>query len=98
MDLGLTGRKAIICASSQGLGLACATALAREGGKVFINGRDREALEAAADTIQAAAGRRPEVIVADLNTEAGRATIVAACPEPDILVNNNAGPEPGKIA
>jgi 3-oxoacyl-[acyl-carrier protein] reductase len=53
---------------------------------------------AAADTIRAASGHRPEIVVADLSTEEGRASIVAACPEPDILVNNNAGPEPGKIA
>jgi 3-oxoacyl-[acyl-carrier protein] reductase len=98
MDLGIAGRKALVCASSQGLGLACATSLAREGCHVYINGRNRESLEAAAATIESAAGRRPEIIVADLNTEDGRATIVAACPEPDILVNNNAGPEPGKIA
>jgi 3-oxoacyl-[acyl-carrier protein] reductase len=98
MDLGIAGKKAFVCASSRGLGLACATSLAREGCDVYINGRNRDALEAAADTIQAAAGRRPQIIVADLNTEAGRASIVAACPEPDILVNNNAGPEPGKIA
>ena len=98
MDLGIAGKKALVCASSRGLGLACATSLAREGCQVFINGRTREALEMAAGAIEAAAGRRPELIVADLNTEAGRDAIVAACPEPDILVNNNAGPEPGKIA
>jgi 3-oxoacyl-[acyl-carrier protein] reductase len=98
MDLGIAGRKALVCASSQGLGLACATSLAREGCHVYINGRNRESLEAAASTVESAVGRRPEIIVADLNTEDGRATIVAACPEPDILVNNNAGPEPGKIA
>jgi 3-oxoacyl-[acyl-carrier protein] reductase len=98
MDLGIAGKRAVVCASSRGLGLACATSLAREGCHVFINARTREALEAAAATIQSVAGRRPDLIVADLNTEAGRAKIVEACPEPDILINNNAGPEPGKIA
>lgn len=97
MDLGITGRTALVCASSRGLGLACATALAREGCIVYINGRHGESLEAAATGIQAVAGRRPGVIVADLNTADGRDAIIRACPEPDILVNNNAGPEPGKI-
>lgn len=98
MDLGISGKTALVCASSRGLGLACATALAREGCHVFINGRDRDALEKAADQIEAVANKRPEIIVADLNTEEGRAAVVAACPEPDILVNNNGGPTPGKIA
>jgi 3-oxoacyl-[acyl-carrier protein] reductase len=98
MDLGIAEKTALVCASSRGLGLACATALAREGCRVYINGRNIESLQAAAEQIAAVAGRRPEIIVADLNTEAGRAAIVAACPEPDILINNNAGPEPGKIA
>lgn len=98
MDLGIAGKKALVCASSRGLGLACATALAREGCDVTINGRNRDALESAAAQIEAVAGRRPRIVVADLNTEEGRATMVEACPEPDILINNNAGPEPGKIA
>lgn len=98
MDLGIAGKTALVCASSRGLGLACATALAREGAHVFINGRHRDALDAAADEIFRVTGTRPQVVVADLNTEAGRAQLVAACPSPDILVNNNAGPEPGKIA
>jgi 3-oxoacyl-[acyl-carrier protein] reductase len=98
MDLGIAGKRALVCASSRGLGLACATALAREGAEVWINGRNREPLEAAAAQIEAVSGRRPHIVVADLGTEQGRAALVAACPEPDILVNNNAGPEPGKIA
>ncbi|OLL32320.1 3-oxoacyl-ACP reductase [Burkholderia sp. SRS-W-2-2016] len=98
MDLGIAGKKALVCASSRGLGLACATALAREGCEVYINGRNRDALETAAAQIEAVAGRRPHIVVADLNTEQGRASLVEACPAPDILVNNNAGPEPGKIA
>ena len=98
MDLGIAGKKALVCASSRGLGLACATALAREGCDVAINGRDRDALESAAAQIEAVAGRRPRIVVADLNTEEGRASLIEACPEPDILINNNAGPAPGKIA
>ena len=98
MDLGIRGRNAIVCASSQGLGLACATSLAREGCVVFINGRDGSRLEKAVGQIQAATGARATPVVADINTEAGRATLVGACPEADILVNNNAGPTPGKLA
>jgi 3-oxoacyl-[acyl-carrier protein] reductase len=98
MDLGIAGRTALVCASSRGLGLACATSLAREGCRVYLNGRGAESLEAAAERIELLAGKRPDVLVADLNTEEGRASIVEACPEPDVLVNNNAGPEPGKIA
>lgn len=98
MDLGIAGKTALVCASSRGLGLACATALAREGCDVTINGRNEGALLDAAARIEAAAGRRPRIAVADLNSEVGRAALIDACPEPDILINNNAGPEPGKIA
>jgi 3-oxoacyl-[acyl-carrier protein] reductase len=98
MDLAIKGRKAIVCASSQGLGLACATSLAREGCVVFINGRDEARLEKAAAEIQTATGARPTPVIADINTEPGRARLVAACPEADILVNNNAGPTPGELA
>jgi 3-oxoacyl-[acyl-carrier protein] reductase len=98
MDLGIKGRKAIVCASSQGLGLACATSLAREGCAVFINGRDETRLEKAVEEIHAATGVRPTTVTADINTESGRAKLVGACPEADILVNNNAGPPPGELA
>jgi 3-oxoacyl-[acyl-carrier protein] reductase len=94
LDLGIRGRKAIICASSKGLGLACATALAREGCEVLLNGRDLEALERAAEELRVRTGARVSHVVADLNTEEGRASIIDACPEPDILVNNNGGPPP----
>jgi 3-oxoacyl-[acyl-carrier protein] reductase len=95
MDLGIAGRKALVCASSKGLGLACATALAKEGCEVFINGRTQDALESAAAGIRSQTGSTVRTIVADLNTQEGRARIVQACPVPDILVNNNAGPPPG---
>ena len=95
MDLGIAGRKAIVCASSQGLGLACAIALAREGCEVVINGRDVSRLAAAAAAIERATGRRPVTIAADIEREEGRASLIEACPEPDILVNNNRGPMPG---
>lgn len=97
MDLGLTGRTAIVCASSRGLGKACARALAAEGVAVVINGRDAERLAATAEEIRAATGASVTAVVADLNTEDGRAALLAACPAPDILVNNNGGPPPGRF-
>ena len=97
MDLGIRDRKALVCASSQGLGYACALALAQEGCEVWLNGRNDEKLQAAAQRLREATGAVVHAVAADLNTEAGRAALVAACPEPDILVNNNAGPPPGKL-
>lgn len=97
MDLGIKGRTALVCASSRGLGKACAIALAREGCNVFINGRTLESLEATAEEIFRLTGHRPVLIQANLNTEEGRQSIFDACPETDILVNNNGGPEPGRI-
>ena len=98
MDLGIRGRRAVVCASSQGLGLACATALAREGCEVVINGRDAGRLAAAQAAIAADTGARVHAVAADISTEAGRQALFDACPNADILVNNNAGPPPGKLA
>lgn len=97
MDLGIRGRKALVCASSKGLGLACATALAREGCEVFINGRSAEALDQAARKIHETSGATVKTVVADLNLSAERDRLIAACPDPDILVNNNGGPPPGRL-
>jgi 3-oxoacyl-[acyl-carrier protein] reductase len=98
MDLGLKGKVALVCASSRGLGKACATALAREGCVVYINGRALDTLQATAVEIEKLTGSRPTAVQADLNTELGRETVFAAVKELDILVNNNGGPEPGRIA
>jgi 3-oxoacyl-[acyl-carrier protein] reductase len=98
MDLGLKGRTALIMASSRGLGLACAAALAREGCHVFLNGRDQGRLDEAAAMIAAAHGVRPATVVGDIGTEDGRRAMLDACPAPDILVTNNEGPPPGKLA
>ncbi len=97
MDLGIAGRHAIVCASSRGLGKACAAALAREGAVVIVNGRDAERLEATAAEIRSATGAAVTAVVADLCTEDGRARLVAACPTPDILVTNNGGPMPARF-
>ncbi|MBX6425626.1 MAG: SDR family oxidoreductase [Variibacter sp.] len=97
MDLGLAGRRALLCASSKGLGKACAIALAREGCAVTINGRNAATLEAAAEEIRTKTGASVQTVCADINTEEGRARLIAACPDPDILVNNNGGPPPGRF-
>ncbi len=98
MDLGLTGKKALVAASSSGLGLACATALAREGCTVFINGRDAGRLEQAHAAIAQETGVQVQAVVADVTSHAGREVLIGACPQADILVNNNAGPPPGELA
>ena len=96
MDLGIQGRKALVCASSQGLGFACALTLAAEGCEVVINGRNEEKLDSAAANIREQTGNQnARYVVGDLTTDEGRAAIVAACPDADILINNNAGPKPG---
>jgi 3-oxoacyl-[acyl-carrier protein] reductase len=92
MDLGLTGRTAIVCASSQGLGRACAAELARAGCRVVINGRDAEKLARVADELAGETGGEIVPVAADVGTVAGRAALLAAAPAPDILVNNNSGP------
>ncbi|RWR06177.1 SDR family NAD(P)-dependent oxidoreductase [Paenirhodobacter populi] len=98
MDLGLTGRTAFVCASSQGLGLACATALAREGAAVTLNGRNAEKLARVAhDLRDTFPGARVDYVAADLNTAGGRAAILGQLPEVDILVTNNEGPKPGGL-
>jgi 3-oxoacyl-[acyl-carrier protein] reductase len=98
MDLGLAGKMALICASSQGLGLACAAALAREGAWVTLNGRRPDALAAAVASLRA---RFPSAkvasVCADMSVPEGRERMVAALPDADILVNNNAGPPPGVL-
>ena len=91
MDLGIAGRRAIVCASSRGLGRACALALAEAGVHVTINGRDEAALEATR-AAAAAFGVEVQVVAADVSTAAGQDALLAACPAPDILVNNNGGP------
>jgi len=92
MDLDIRGRKAIVCASSQGLGKACALALAEAGVAVVINARNRARLESTADEIRKATGVEVSPVAADVSTPAGQDALIAACPAPDILVNNNGGP------
>ena len=81
MDLGIKGKKAIVCASSRGLGRACATSLAREGVDVVLNGRTAETLAEAAESIRALGAGSVRSVVADISTAEGRQALLAACPE-----------------
>jgi 3-oxoacyl-[acyl-carrier protein] reductase len=94
MDLGLKGRKAIVCAASKGLGKGCAEALAREGVDVTVCARGADALDATARAL-AAFGVKVTPVACDVTTEGGRKALLAACPDPDILVTNAGGPPPG---
>ena len=95
MDLGISGRRALVCASSKGLGRGCAEALAAEGVDLVLNARGSEALDATADAIRAAHGVDVIALPADITTEAGQAEVLAAAGSIDILVTNAGGPPPG---
>ena len=95
MDLGIAGRKALVCAASKGLGRGCAEALAHAGVDVTILARTPEYVRKAAEEIGERAGRTVAWIACDITTPDGRAQALAACREPDILINNAGGPPPG---
>jgi 3-oxoacyl-[acyl-carrier protein] reductase len=95
MDLGIKGRTAIVCAASKGLGKGVATALAQEGVNLFITARTKADLEATAEEIRKATGVKVTAVAGDITSEEGRKQVLAACPNPDILVTNAGGPPPG---
>src|SRR2546423_5115722 len=95
MDMGIKGRKAIVCAASKGLGKGCAMALAGEGVDLVINARTKSELEATAEEIRKKYGVKVTPVAIDVTTDEGRKQVLAACPEPDIIVNNAGGPPPG---
>src|SRR6476469_3654882 len=95
MDMGIKGRKAIVCAASKGLGKGCAMALAEEGVDLVINARTKAELEATAEEIRKKHGVKVTPVAVDVTTDAGRKQVLAACPEPDIIINNAGGPPPG---
>lgn len=95
MDLGIRGRKALVCAGSKGLGRGCAEALAGAGVDLILNARGAEALEATAEAIRARHGVSVTTVAADIVSEAGRAEVLAAAGDVDILVTNAGGPPPG---
>ncbi len=92
MELGIKGKKAIICASSRGLGKGCAYHLADAGCDIVINGRNVEVTHATGEEIRKATGANVTVVIGDVSTSEGQKALLEACPEPDILVNNNGGP------
>ena len=95
MDLGIAGRRALVCAASKGLGRGCAEALAREGVEVTIVARTEATVKRAAEEIGAKAGGKVAWVACDITTAEGRGAALAACPQPDILINNAGGPPPG---
>jgi 3-oxoacyl-[acyl-carrier protein] reductase len=95
MNFDIAGRKAIVCAASKGLGRGCAMALAGEGVAVVITARGAEALHRTAEEIRKETGAAVTAVVGDITTPEGRRAALAACPEPDILINNAGGPPPG---
>src|SRR5215813_6236628 len=95
MNLGISGRTAIVCGASKGLGRGCAAALAKEGVRVILNARDPAALERTAQEIRAAATAQVIAVPADATTAEGRDALLRACPNPDILVTNSGGPPAG---
>jgi len=88
MDLGIAGRRAIVCGGSKGLGRAAALALAREGVEVVLVARNADALKVAAEAIAAETGAKLVFAAADITTAEGQKAALAACPEADILVTN----------
>ncbi|MCC5963711.1 MAG: SDR family oxidoreductase [Rhodobacteraceae bacterium] len=95
MDLGISGKRALVCASSKGLGRGCADALAAEGVHLVMNARGSDALEEAAAAIRSDHGVEVTTVTADITTEEGRAAVLAAAGDVDILVTNAGGPPPG---
>lgn len=95
MDLGIKGKRALVCAASKGLGFGCAEALAEAGVDLVINARGADALEAAAADLRARFGVQVTAVAADITTDEGRAKVLAAADHPDILVTNAGGPPPG---
>ena len=95
MDLGIRGRKALLSGASRGLGHACAHALAAEGVEITIVARTKDVLERAGAEIAKATGAKVTTVAGDITTKEGRDAALAACPQPDILVNNADGPVPG---
>ena len=95
MDLGISGKRALVCGASKGLGFGCAQALAEEGVEVTIVARNVDALEQAAEEIRRSSGRPVTTVAGDITTVEGRLRALAACAQPDILITNAGGPPAG---
>lgn len=94
MDLGIKGRRAVLCGSSKGLGFACAQTLVNEGVHVILNGRDANRLQEAVGKLSKGNDVKVTGVVGDVTTSEGREALLEACPDPDILLNNSGGPSP----
>jgi len=95
LDLGIRGRRALVCAASKGLGRACAMSLGRAAAELTITARTAETLGQTAVEIRKETGAKVTAVPGDISTEEGRSAALAACPNPDILVNNCGGPPHG---
>src|SRR4030081_3646060 len=95
LDLGISGRKAVVWGASKGLGRACGMALGRAGVELVITARTKETLEQTAEEIRKKTGTKVTAVAGDISTEAGRQAALTACPTPDILVNTCGGPPHG---
>jgi len=97
MDLGITGKIALVCGASKGLGKGCAVSLAKNGVNLVLAARGRDLLETTAAEIRQQTGVKVTAVAADVTTDSGRAALLAACADPDILVTNAGGPPPGEF-
>ena len=95
MELGIAGRRALVCASSKGLGRGCAEALAAEGVELILNARSADTLEVTAEEIRAVHGVPVTTVAADITSPQGREQVLDHAGTVDILVNNAGGPPPG---
>jgi 3-oxoacyl-[acyl-carrier protein] reductase len=95
MDFGIRGKQALVCGASKGLGRGCAEALAAEGVHITLVARTADVLEATAEDIRRQCGVTVTPVACDITTPEGRMLALAACPQPDILINNAGGPPPG---
>lgn len=95
MDLGIKGKRALVCGASKGLGRGCAEALAEAGVDLMLNARGAEALEMTAESIRKAFGVKVLTVAGDITDATARASVIAAAGQIDILVTNAGGPPPG---
>jgi len=103
MDLGISGKTALVCAASKGLGFACAQSLAREGVELVITARSEGPLQAAAEALRVSGSPKVIAVAGDITTAEGRRDALEAAKSLrhgqrgafDILITNAGGPPPG---
>ena len=97
LDFGIAGKTAVVCASSKGLGFGCAQALAGAGANLVMCARGSDLLEQSADKLREATGVRVQTVACDITTSDGRAAVLEAAGDVDIMVTNAGGPAPGNF-